>query len=167
MKVKELLEQVTFKTIFEYIGKFTGGFYYENFISAAETYDALLNKDHQPVNPEPAAKYTLEKKVALYKKLPPDCELPDGAIAAEFYGLYTAKGRSYPISSRYVKNVVDFSECEIIVHDYEASDECAALLVLSFSVLHKEIKSLYGDISSMHYIHGLKLIPPEADDEED
>lgn len=166
MKVKELLNQVGFKAIFEYIGSFTGAFYSENFIAAAETFDALTNENHLPVNPEIAAKYTLELSVALYKKLPQDYKTPEDAIASLFYRLRTANKRMYQISKRYVKNIVDFSECEVELSSYNSPEECAALIVLSFSVLHEKLQSVFGDISAMKYIYILKSNPP-CDDEDD
>lgn len=168
MKVKEFLKQVGFKAIVEYISSFTGAFYSENFIASAETFEALTNEDNLPVNHDIAARYTLDLRAALYKKLPEIITSPEDVIASLFYSLYTANGRSYQISERYVKNIVDFSECEVKLGICNSAEECATLLVLSFSILHDKLKSIYGDISAMKYIYILKSIPPfkEGEDEE-
>ena len=168
MKVKELLKQVGFKAIFEYISSFTSALYSENFIAATETFEALTNEDNLPVNHDIAARYTLDLSAALCKKLPEIITTPEDVIASLFYSLYTANGRSYQISERYVKNIVDFSECEVKPGTCNPAEECAALMVLSFSVLHDKLKSIYGDISAMKYIYILKSIPSfsEGEDEE-
>ena len=167
MKVKEFLNQVGFKAIFEYIGSFTGAFYSENFIAAGETFDALTNEGKLKVNPAIAEKYKLEQKVALYKKLPENYKTPEDAVASTYYDLLSVNGRSYPVSERYVKNLADFSECEVVPVTHKSAVECAALIVLSFSVLHENLKEVYGDVSAMRYISILKSVPPFGDNEDD
>lgn len=164
MTIKKLLMMYDSIEILKEISKKYGTLYFEDTCAIFDTYDELRNEANEPIHRDRSNRYHLELNIVtnpesqkeLMEFLKSKNNSIDSRIVRCLYYILTSNGKHYNISKRYVKNIRDFSLCEIVIPDFITKLDCACLVILSFAVLNERLIECHGELSSSEYILSLK-----------
>ena len=151
MTVKEFLENLQLSDILLYINQEYGPTYFDDYCALRNTYRLLTNAEQDTLDPLIPEKYDVTATFAISKS--------NAAHPIIYFKLCSKKRRHYEISTKFVKRVCDFSQCQVRGINGDLLEFAAALL-LSFAVLQPELQELYEKtISPLEYIIDTKHRP--------